>query len=123
MKKSQFKGSAKTIDLNGQSFTTTVSDGGVWGFAFPKLKANKITLVARTFTYGTTTSSRASLTTSVGGVVTKGSWYISAYKEQYRNETTTIQDGRIMDNVRLWQNSTQVREFTITFDDVEMVDD
>ena len=128
MIKKQFTGSNR-IDLNGETLSSlgTPIKGGACGLAFPKLKANNVTIIC--YVSGRYASSSGTingvLKTNNDATITEQSVSLRFNRNNADTPNTfTINDGRIMNGVIISKKEYEAdaERLTITFNDVEMVE-
>lgn len=132
MKKSQFKvGGGKPMDLQGQtiSYSSTITssswdhDNIAIGICFPKIKANNI-MISVSYKGDRTGSNRG-----YWGYINDGSLSREQISLTFGNPPTqrsvnkNITDGRILDGVQLESYDINLYAISVTFTDIEMVEE
>lgn len=132
MKKLQFKGTGKKIDLNGQTLTFSNTVGGsgfptgpmgLIAMCFPKIKANNIT-ISVSYLGTRTGSATAYWGFQVNGGVSEQSQTITyGNPSTKRSVSKVINNGRELEGVQFRCMDIYIYSITIAFTDVEMVDE
>lgn len=116
------------IDLNGVTLKSLRSANGACGIAFPKLKANNVSIVCyMSGRYASSSGSvRGEMKTNNDANITRTDVTLSFKKNNADTPNNfTINDGRIMNGVTIskLEYEANAKRMTITFNDVEMIDD